>query len=214
MQGNGQVHPLDAPLSLHILVPTTRWELPRFLGMFAYYLRFCINVSSFSWTIEHQQEFLSAKSLVCNVPVLSGAWGGYQCDWSWRCPAPGGCRTENNSLHLYLWTHLLFGITTKATHTWMHARLPVWPADIQHVRQLPLARWTSRFSSLQEEWTPRIKQIEIIWNHQQNQINKNGFMGVMRTLLKSWQKKIQIVLKDSLLILLKIRIYYVHISCK
>lgn len=80
----------------------------------------------------------------------------------WKC--------RPSCLHLYFWTALLFGIT--------HARLPVWPADIQHVCQLPLAQWTSRFSSLQEEWTPGIKQIEIIWNHQQNQMyNSRGVYG-------------------------------------
>lgn len=85
--GHGQVMVLDAKVNvvLSYLVPTTRRELHRFLGMTGYYRCFCRNFSvvvapltklyssvfPFVWTEECECAFNAAKSLLCSAPVLA-----------------------------------------------------------------------------------------------------------------------------------------------
>ena len=85
--GGGKVRPLEAKVEAITTfpVPTTRWELRRFLGMTGYYRGFCRNFSSvaapltdlisplvsFVWSDRCQTAFESCKALLCNAPVLS-----------------------------------------------------------------------------------------------------------------------------------------------
>lgn len=85
--GRGKVRPIDAEVTaiLSFPVPTTRWELRRFLGMAGYYRCFCKKNSTivapltalcspkvpFYWYDECQRAFLCAKSLLCSASVLS-----------------------------------------------------------------------------------------------------------------------------------------------
>lgn len=80
------MHPVEAKVTAiaEFLVPTTRRELRRFLGMVGYYRSFCKKFSTvvhplttslspskpFEWSVECRHAFDCVKTLLCNAPVL------------------------------------------------------------------------------------------------------------------------------------------------
>lgn len=68
---------MDAKVTVSFPVPTSRWELRRFLDMAGYYRCFCKNFSvvvvavPFAWSLECQHAFDATKFLLCSAPVLA-----------------------------------------------------------------------------------------------------------------------------------------------
>ena len=85
--GQGNVWPVQAKVTaiMQYLVPATKKELQRFLGLVGYYCSFCKNFSTvvapltdllkgkakYIWSPSCQQAFDNVKSVLCSPPVLA-----------------------------------------------------------------------------------------------------------------------------------------------